>query len=81
MIHSEIEDNEYAAEDADGSAKVALLGIERSIAAWAALLPRLPDREPGILNLLTALRELLRQVEASFPHARAFLRPGFDASE
>jgi hypothetical protein len=81
MIHSETEDNEYAAEDADGSAKVAILGIERSIAAWAALLPHLPDQEPSILNLLTTLKKLLQQVEASFPHARAFQRPGFDADE
>jgi hypothetical protein len=81
MMHGEIEHDEYAAQDADGSAKVALLGIERSIAAWAALLPHFPNQEPNILNLLATLKRLLRQVEATFPSARAFLRPGFDTDE
>jgi len=80
MIHSEIEDLDCIQEDANGSAKVAILGIERSIAAWAALLPHFPDQEPHILNLLATLKRLLRQVEAAFPHARAFLRPGFDTA-
>ena len=77
-IRCELEGLDYAREDADGSAKVALIGIERSIAAWAALLPHLPDQEPQILNLLATLERLLRQVEAAFPNARAFRRPGFD---
>lgn len=80
-MHGEIDDDEYAAQDADGSAKVALLGIERSIAAWAALLPHLPDQEHHILNLLATLKRLLRLVETSFPHARAFQRPGFDTTD
>lgn len=78
MIHSEIEDLECIQEDANGSAKVALIGIERSIAAWAALLNHLPDQEDCILDLLATLKKLLRQVETAFPNARAFLRPGFD---
>lgn len=80
-IRAEIEDDEYAPEDANGSAKVALLGIERSIATWAALLTHLPDQEDRILDLLAALKKLLRQVETSFPNVRAFLRPGFDTDE
>lgn len=81
MIHSETEDLECIEEDANGSAKVALLGIERSIAAWAALLTHFPDQEDPILNLLAALKRLLRQVETAFPNARAFLRPGFDTGD
>jgi hypothetical protein len=81
MIHSEIEDLECIQEDANGSAKVVILGIERSISAWAALLPHFPDQESRILDLLATLKRLLRQVEASFPHALAFLRPGFDTDE
>jgi hypothetical protein len=80
ILHGELEDGEYALQDANGSAKVALLGVERSIAAWAALLTHFPDQEPRILDLLATLTRLLRQVEASFPDARAFLRPGFDAA-
>lgn len=77
MIRGEIEDNEFDPQDANGSAKVALLGIERSLAAWATLRRRFPDHEDAIFALGT-LRRLLRQVEAAFPNARAFLRPGFD---
>jgi hypothetical protein len=80
MIRGDLEDNEYDVQDANGSAKVALLGIERSIAAWATLQRRFPDHEDIVLALGT-LKRLLRQVEASFPDARAFRRPGFDTEE
>lgn len=80
MIRGEREDNEFDHEDANGSAKVALLGIERSLAAWATVLNRFPDHEDAIFSL-TTLKRLLRQVEAAFPNARAFLRPGFDTDE
>ncbi len=79
MIRGELEGNEYDPQDANGSAKVALLGIERSIAAWATLQHRFPDHEDAVLALGT-LQRLLRQVEAAFPDARAFRRPGFDAN-
>jgi hypothetical protein len=76
-IRAAMEDLECMQEDADGSAKVALLGIERSIAAWATLLKHFPDHEDAIFAMGT-LKRLLRQTEAAFPHARAFRRPGFD---
>ena len=79
-IHAELEDLECMQEDADGSAKVAIIGIERSLAAWATLLSRFPDHEDAIFSLAT-LKRLLRQVEAAFPNARAFLRPGFDTED
>jgi hypothetical protein len=72
-----LDDLEGFQEDADGSAKVALIGIERSVAAWATLLDKFPDHEDAIFSL-TTLKRLLRQVEAAFPNARAFRRPGFD---
>jgi hypothetical protein len=79
-IRAETEELECMQEDADGSAKVALIGIERSIAAWATLLRHFPDHEDAILALGT-LKRLLRQVEAAFPNARAFRRPGFDTND
>jgi hypothetical protein len=79
-IRAAMEDMEGMEEDADGSAKVALLGMERSIAAWATLLKHFPDHEDAIFAIGT-LKRLLRQAEATFPHARAFRRPGFDAEE
>ena len=67
--------------DAHGSAKVALIGTDRSLAAWAEVLRQLPDEEDRILPILAALSRLGRAVEAAFPHARAFVRPGFDTGE
>jgi hypothetical protein len=67
--------------DADGSAKVALLGIDRSMAAWSEVLRQVPEEEDGLLPLLAGLAQLRREVEAGFPAARAFLRPGFDTGE
>ncbi len=64
--------------DTNGSAKVALIGIERSIAAWAGLLSYLPELEDEILDLLVILKRLIILVESAFPDARFFLRPGFD---
>jgi len=79
MIRGELEDVEYFPQDANGSAKVAIIGIERSISAWGGLLHQFPEQENPILDVLVALKKLLRQVDATFPDARAFIRPGFDA--
>jgi hypothetical protein len=81
MIRGEFEDVEYFPQDANGSAKVAIIGIERSIAAWGGLLHQFPDQENPILEVLVALKKLLRQVDAAFPDARAFIRPGFDTQK
>ena len=68
MIRGELEDDiEYFPEDAKGSAGVAVLGIERSIAAWGRLLGQFPDQERSILDLLVHLKSLLQQVKAEFP--------------
>jgi hypothetical protein len=64
--------------DADGSAKIALIALDRSLAAWAQLRAHFPDRADSILDLLVHLERLRRQAEARFPRARSFQRPGFD---
>ncbi len=64
--------------DADGSAKVALIGIDRSLVAWRALWQHFPEEEDAILPVLVHLERLRRTVETIFPEARAFFRPGFD---
>ena len=67
--------------DSDGSAKVALIGMDRSLAAWGLLLRAFPEREAETLELLVHLGRLRRAVEQEFPQARAFVRPGFDEVE
>ena len=64
--------------DADGSAKVALVGMDNSISAWGKLHDSFPDQADGILDILMLLEKLRRKTENAFPEARAFVRPGFD---
>jgi len=65
-------------QDSDGSAKVALIGIDRSIAAWRMMQLSLPDRVESIVPLMLQLERLRQRLEKSFPQARYFIRPGFD---
>ncbi len=64
--------------DSDGSAKIALVCIDRSMAAWVRIREHLPEQEDGILDFLVTLERLRRETERVFPDARSFVRPGFD---
>ncbi len=64
--------------DSDGSAKVALIGIDRSIAAWRLMQLSVPDRADSIVPLILQLEGLRHRLEKGFPNARDFVRPGFD---
>ena len=64
--------------DSDGSTKVALIGMDRSISAWGKMRKYFPDQTENILNIMAHLDRLRRRTEQKFPAARNFLRPGFD---
>jgi hypothetical protein len=64
--------------DSDGSAKVALIGIDRSIAAWRWVQLSSPECMESIVPLILQLGRLRQRVENAFPNARDFVRPGFD---
>ena len=64
--------------DSDGSVKVALIGIDRSMAAWRMMQLSMPERVESIVPLILQLEGLRRRLENSFPQARDFIRPGFD---
>jgi hypothetical protein len=64
--------------DRAGSAKVALIGIERSLGAWSMLRATLPEHTPAILDFLKSLGRLRRAIDEQVPEARTFCRPGFD---
>lgn len=64
--------------NSDGSAKVALIGIDRSIAAWRKLQDLFFEKEDEILRILIYLLKLRNNVETKFPNARNFKRVGFD---
>lgn len=77
---TEDEDPEFAEQpkDSDGSAKVALIGIDRSIAAWRLMQLSLPERTEFVVPLILHLAQLRNRLENHFPDARSFVRPGFD---
>ena len=64
--------------DSDGSAKVSLIGMDRSISAWGKIIRYFPDAEDEILGIIAHLDRLRRRTETEFSDARAFVRPGFD---
>jgi hypothetical protein len=62
--------------DWNGTAKLALVCIRRSIEAWDTLAEALGDSEArGVADQLRALQA---EVERTFPDASRFIRPGFD---
>ena len=72
------EELEEDPKDSNGSAKVALIGIDRSIAAWRMMQLSLPERAETIVPLILQLERLRYRLEKGFPDARSFIRPGFD---
>jgi hypothetical protein len=66
--------------DYDGSAKVALLGIDRSHAAWLDLVER-GIAEAEVAPFIADLVWLGEALERVFPNARAFVRPALDEPE
>jgi hypothetical protein len=64
--------------DSDGSAKLALIAIDRSMAAWGHLNDCFPAHRQQILSIIQHLDGLRSRVENVFPQARNFVRPGFD---
>jgi hypothetical protein len=79
-LRSRDDDREWGEQsgDANGSAKVALIGIQRSAAAWIVLRNCLPMLEASTIARWRQLIALQQQVEAEFPTAWTFKRPGFD---
>jgi hypothetical protein len=64
--------------DSDGSAKIGLIAIDRSIAAWAMIQHYITDGDKGVIDVIAFLDNLRQVVEETIPNARSFIRPGFD---
>lgn len=62
----------------NGSAKIALIAIEKSMQAWVYLHGCLYEKEDDILQFLSQLSQVKKRVMSQFPHAMDFKRPGFD---
>ena len=64
--------------DSDGSAKIALIAMDRSLGAWGELSRQLPGQQEAIGKMVAWLSRMRSITEKEFPLARAFERPGFD---
>jgi hypothetical protein len=76
--HFEMDENEFAEDDMNGSAKVALLGIDESIEALTLLQLHLRNEKTAIVSFRKMLEEIRYEAEQIFPNARSFIRPGLD---
>ena len=65
--------------DSDVSAKIALVEMDQSLAAWGDVRRLLPSTAQAVDEMLVHLVRLRRLVEQTFPDARSVVRPGFDA--
>lgn len=62
----------------NGTAKITLIAIERSIAAWSSLSELLKDYKSQMEPFLRHLKQLRGMIDDNFPDAQLFVRPGFD---
>lgn len=72
----ELFDDDPIQNDWNGSAKVALICIERSEAAWRVIAASTAQETP--MAVADQFRDLRHEVEREFPDAWRFIRPGFD---
>jgi hypothetical protein len=77
-MEEEVERYDEFVSDSDGSAKIALIAIDRSIGAWAVFPHYSNLYAERILEIISFLDRLRQAVEETFPKARSFIRPGFD---
>lgn len=78
---AEFDGNREFPPDHEGAAKVALLGIDRSDAAWQQLVAEQRVSAARARPCREELGWLRVQLEAAIPEARRFVRPGFDEPE
>jgi len=74
----ETEEDDFTIEDMNGSAKVALIGIDRSIDAMTTMIRHLKKHRDDLKVFRSNLEELRLLAEETFPEARQFIRPGLD---
>jgi len=74
----DFDDKETDRYDKNGSAKIAMIAISRSLEAFAFLYNHLPELEDEVLGFLADLSKIQRLMKKHFPEAMNFKRPGFD---
>ena len=69
-------DDEFAIIDLNGTAKVVLIAVERSIGAWGMLLQQLIHSEDEIFDFIKELLVVQKAIKSLLPDAENFIRPG-----
>jgi hypothetical protein len=82
-MSGKIEEHEWDKEhgfqtDTNGSAKVALIAVERTMGAWLKMLELGAFDEDKCLDLLALLEQIKNAAIKEFPDAFKFVRAGFD---
>ena len=67
--------------DANGSAKIAVLAAERSLAAWEIVRRHWPEKQAEILGFMRQINGFRYRMDQLFPDWRKFVRPGFDTEK
>jgi len=80
-IEEEEERCDEFASDSDGSAKIALIAMDRSIAAWAVIRHYITEGAKEVIDVIAFLDGLRQAMEKTFSSARSFIRPGFDRTD
>lgn len=74
----DFDDEEVDRYGKNGSAKIALIGVSRSLEAFSFLYNHMPEQEDEILVFLADLSRIQKLMLKAFPDAMNFKRPGFD---
>jgi hypothetical protein len=84
-VEGKIDEDDFSDEgypkDSEGSAKIALIGAERSLVAWQQIMHHAPEETAFSLKMMTLLEAIIFEGDKEFPEARKFVRPGFDELE
>ena len=83
---SGLTDEDYLKEDPiqndmNGSAKIAIIALERSIASWMILMEDFPKQKENALDMLLTLVPLWHGMKKEFLSYEDFIRPGLDDDE
>ncbi|MFH1119296.1 MAG: hypothetical protein V1775_05695 [Bacteroidota bacterium] len=80
-VMTPVDNSREGRSDNNGSAKIAIIAINRSIEALALLLRFLPETEDSLLEGLVRLERIKKRAIKDFPEALEFRRPGFDDAD
>jgi len=72
------EDTPEGRYDNNGSAKIAIIAVNRTVDALTIILNIMPEHEDQLLTALVRLARIKKRALKDFPEAMDFKRPGFD---